>query len=180
MRFTPLLVEGAWLVEPEPRRDERGLFARTWCVNEFTEKGLTAPFVQTSISWNEVAGTLRGLHYQAEPHPEIKLVRCTAGSIYDVIVDLREGSASYLKWCAETLSAENRNALYIPEGCAHGFVTLEDRSEVFYQISEFHHPDSARGVRWNDPVFGIAWPRQPARISDRDAEYPLYARRGGG
>jgi dTDP-4-dehydrorhamnose 3,5-epimerase len=180
MRFTPLLVEGAWLVEPEPRRDERGLFARTWCVNEFAERGLTAPFVQTSVSWNEVAGTLRGLHYQAEPHPEIKLVRCTAGSIYDVIVDLREGSASYLKWCAETLSAENRNALYVPQGCAHGFVTLEDGSEVFYQISEFHHPESARGARWNDPAFGIAWPRQPARISARDAEYPLHARRAGG
>ena len=178
MRFTPLVVEGAWLVEPEPRADERGLFARTWCVNEFGEKGLTATFVQTSVSFNDVAGTLRGLHYQAEPHAEVKLVRCTAGSIYDVIVDLREGSASYMKWCAEMLSAENRHALYIPQGCAHGFLTLEDRSEVFYQISEFHHAESARGVRWSDPVFGIEWPRAPARISQRDSEYPLMPRCG--
>jgi dTDP-4-dehydrorhamnose 3,5-epimerase len=180
MRFTPLLVEGAWLVEPEPRPDERGLFARTWCVNEFAEKGLTARFVQDSISFNDVAGTLRGLHYQAEPHREIKLVRCTAGSIYDVVVDLREDSPSYLKWCAQVLSAENRNALYVPEGCAHGFITLEDRSEVFYQISEVHHPESAGGVRFSDPAFGIEWPRPPTRISQRDAEYPLLARRGRG
>ena len=179
MRFKPLLVEGVWLVEPEPRRDERGLFTRTWCENEFAEKGLTARFVQSSVSFNDVAGTLRGLHYQAEPHAEVKLVRCTAGSIYDVIVDLRETSGSYLKWCATTLSAENRNSLYIPEGCAHGFVTLEDKSEVLYQISEFYHPDAARGVRWSDPAFGIEWPREPARISQRDAEYPLLAKRGG-
>jgi dTDP-4-dehydrorhamnose 3,5-epimerase len=180
MRFTPLLVEGAWLIEPEPHRDERGLFARTRCVKEFGEKGLVAEFVQDSVSFNEIAGTLRGMHYQAAPHPEIKVVRCTAGSIYDVILDMREGSPSYLKWVGKVLSADNRAALYIPEGCAHGFVTLEDRSEVFYQISEFHHPESARGVRWNDPAFGIEWPRQPARISQRDAEYPLYAKRGAG
>ncbi|HMI84746.1 MAG TPA: dTDP-4-dehydrorhamnose 3,5-epimerase [Polyangiaceae bacterium] len=177
MRFTPLLVEGAWLIEPEPRRDERGLFARTRCVNEFAEKGLTATFVQDSVSYNDVAGTLRGLHYQVEPHREVKLVRCTAGSIHDVIVDLRERSPSYLKWVAKVLSAENRHALYVPEGCAHGFVTLEDRSEVFYQISEFHHPESARGVRWNDPAFAIEWPREPAQISERDAEHPLCPRK---
>lgn len=166
------------MVETEPLRDDRGLFARTSCEQEFAEKGLTGRFVQTSVSFNEVAGTLRGLHYQAHPHAEIKLVRCTAGSIFDVIVDLREGSTSYLKWCAEKLSAENRNALYIPEGCAHGFVTLEDRSEVFYQISAFYQAESARGVRWSDPAFGIEWPRPPVRISQRDAEYPLYARHG--
>jgi dTDP-4-dehydrorhamnose 3,5-epimerase len=179
MRFTPLLVDGAWLVEPEPAADERGLFARTWCMREFGEKGLTAAFVQTSVSFNEVAGTLRGLHYQAAPHGEVKLVRCTAGSIYDVILDLREGSLSYRKWCAAVLTAENRHALYIPEGCAHGFLTLADRSEVFYQISEFYHPESARGARWNDPEFGIDWPREPARISQRDAEFELARTRGG-
>ena len=176
MRFTPLVVEGAWLVEPEPHRDERGLFARTRCVNEFGDKGLTAAFDQDSVSFNEIAGTLRGMHYQAAPHGEIKLVRCTAGSIFDVVVDLRETSPSYLKWHGQVLSAENRAAFYIPEGCAHGFVTLEDRSEVFYQISGLFHAESARGVRWNDPAFGIAWPREPARISQRDAEYPIYVK----
>ena len=178
MRFTPLLVDGAWLIEPEPHRDERGLFARTRCVNEFADNGLVAEFVQDSVSFNEIAGTLRGLHFQAAPHGEIKLVRCTSGSIFDVIVDLRESSPSYLKWSGQVLSAENRAAFYIPEGCAHGFMTLEDRSEVFYQISTFFHAESARGVRWNDPAFGIEWPRQPARISQRDAEYPLYAKPG--
>jgi len=180
MRFTPLVVEGAWLIEPEPHRDERGLFARTRCVNEFADKGLVAEFVQDSVSFNEIAGTLRGLHYQAAPHGEIKLVRCTAGAIFDVIVDMREDSRSHLKWHGQELSAENRAAFYIPEGCAHGFVTLQDRSEVFYQISSFFHAASARGVRWNDPAFGIAWPRQPARISQRDAEYPLYVKAGRG
>ena len=176
MRFAPLPVEGAWLVEPEPRTDERGLFARTWCAREFAEHGLSAALAQISVSYNEMAGTLRGLHYQEEPHAEIKLVRCTAGSIYDVIVDLREDTKTYLRWYGATLSATNRMALSVPKGCAHGFLTLEDGSEVLYQISDFHHAESARGVRWNDPAFGIEWPRVPARISQRDAEYPLFTR----
>jgi dTDP-4-dehydrorhamnose 3,5-epimerase len=173
MRFSPLSIEGAWLIEPELHADERGLFARTWCVRDFAERGLSASFVQGSVSFNEVAGTLRGLHYQAEPHPEIKLVRCTAGSIYDVVVDVRPESATYLRWQGEVLSAENRRALYIPQGLAHGFITLEDKSEVLYEISEFHHPECARGLRWNDPSIGVEWPREPTRMSARDAAYPL-------
>jgi dTDP-4-dehydrorhamnose 3,5-epimerase len=175
MRFLPLPIEGAWLVEPEPRSDDRGFFARTWCVREFAEHGLHPNFVQASISFNEVAATLRGLHYQAEPHPEIRLVRCSAGSIYDVIVDLREASPTYLKWHGEMLSAQNRRALYVPTGFAHGFVTLEDESEVFYQMSEFYFPELARGVRWNDPALAIDWPLDPKRVSPRDAEYPLLS-----
>ncbi len=173
MKFSPLAVLGAWLIEPEPHADERGFFARTWCVRDFAERGISASFVQASVSFNEVAGTLRGLHYQAEPHPEIKLVRCTAGSIYDVVVDVRPESATYLRWQGEVLSAANRRALYIPKGLAHGFITLEDKSEVLYEISDFHHPESARGLRWNDPAIGIVWPREPVRMSARDAAYPL-------
>jgi dTDP-4-dehydrorhamnose 3,5-epimerase len=173
MLFSRLAVTGAWLVTPEPRGDERGFFARTWCVREFAERGISAEFVQASVSFNEIAGTLRGMHYQAEPHHEKKLVRCTAGAIYDVVVDLRPGSASHLKWHGEVLSSENRAALYVPEGCAHGFITLTDKSEVLYEISAFHEPAAARGLRWNDPALGIVWPREPARISERDAQYPL-------
>jgi len=178
MKFSPLALEGVWLVEPELHKDERGFFARTWCEKEFSEHGLSARFVQSSVSFNEIAGTLRGLHYQAEPHAEAKLVRCTAGSIYDVVVDVRSGSPTYLGWRAEVLSAENRRALYIPRGFAHGFVTLAERSEVLYEISEYHHPDAARGLRWNDPAIGIEWPREPARISARDAGYPLLSPAG--
>jgi dTDP-4-dehydrorhamnose 3,5-epimerase len=171
MRFVPLAVQGAWRLEPELRADERGFFARTWCVREAADHGIEVTFVQLSISFNDVAGTLRGLHYQAEPHAESKLVRCTAGSIFDVIVDLRPESPTYRKWQGETLSAKNRFGLYIPKGCAHGFVTLEDESEVLYHISEFYHPELARGVRWNDPALAIEWPRAPARIAPRDAEF---------
>jgi len=178
MRFSALSIGGAWLIEPEPHADERGLFARTWCVRDFAERGLSASFVQASVSFNDVAGTLRGLHYQEEPHAEIKLVRCTAGSIYDVVADLRPESPTYLAWQGEMLSAQNRRAFYVPKGCAHGFITLEDRSEVLYEISEFHHPESARGVRYSDPLLGIAWPREPVRISARDAGYPRLSKSG--
>lgn len=161
---------------PEPRGDERGFFARTWCSREFPEHGLRANFDQASISFNEIAGTLRGMHYQVAPHGEVKLVRCTAGAIFDVVVDLRPDSPTYLQWQGEVLSAENRAALYIPEQCAHGFVTLEDKSEVLYEIAGLYEPSAARGVRWNDPALGIRWPREPARMSERDAQYPLLAR----
>jgi dTDP-4-dehydrorhamnose 3,5-epimerase len=177
MRFSPLSIGGAWMIDPEPHADERGLFARTWCAREFAEHGLSASFVQASVSFNEVAGTLRGLHYQASPHQEIKLVRCTAGSIYDVVVDLRPESPTYLAWQGETLSAQNRRAFYVPKGCAHGFISLADGSEVMYEISEYHHPESARGLRYSDPLLAIAWPCEPARISRRDAEYPLLSKR---
>ncbi len=175
MKFSSLVLDGCWLIEPEPHSDERGLFARTWCVREFAERGLSASFVQASTSYNELAGTLRGMHHQLEPHSETKLVRCTAGAIYDVAVDVRPNSATYLKWIAEVLSADNRRALYIPPGFAHGFVTLEEKSEVLYELSEFHHPESARGLRWNDPAIGIQWPREPVRISERDANYALLS-----
>jgi dTDP-4-dehydrorhamnose 3,5-epimerase len=175
MRFSPLFLQGAWLIEPEPHRDDRGFFARTWCAREFAERGLSASFVQASVSFNDAAGTLRGMHYQAEPHAETKLVRCTAGAIYDVVVDIRPTSPTYLRWVAETLSGENRRALYIPQGFAHGFLTLENRTEVLYEISEFHHPESARGLRWSDPALGVDWPREPTLISARDAGYPLFS-----
>jgi dTDP-4-dehydrorhamnose 3,5-epimerase len=178
MRFVALPIDGVRLIEGEPQRDERGFFARTWCAREFAEQGLPASFVQGSVSYNEIAGTLRGMHYQVEPHVETKLVRCAAGAIYDVIVDMRPASPTYLKWCGEELSAKNRRSLYIPPGCAHGFITLADGSEVVYEISEYHHPECARGVRWNDPSLGIVWPRQPARMSARDGAYPLLSVEG--
>jgi dTDP-4-dehydrorhamnose 3,5-epimerase len=175
MRFSPLSLTGAWLVEIEPRADDRGLFARTWCAREFAEHGISATFVQASVSFNDVAGTLRGMHYQASPHAETKLVRCTAGAIYDVLVDLRPESTTYRQWHGETLTNTNRRALFIPEGFAHGFITLEDATEVLYEISAFYEPSAARGVRWNDPALAIRWPREPIRISERDANYPLLA-----
>lgn len=168
MIFLKTALEGAFEIHPEPHADERGLFARTWCEREFQDHGLSSKLAQCSTSFNARRGTLRGLHYQAVPFAEAKLVRCTAGAIFDVALDLRENSPTFLKWHGSELNSRNRRALYIPEGCAHGFLTLEDESEVFYQISEFYHPQSARGVRWNDPVFGIEWPGSVQVISERD------------
>lgn len=148
------------------------MFARTWCRHEFESKGLNSQLAQCSVSFNTRKGTLRGIHYQAAPYPETKLVRCTKGAIYDVIVDLRPVSSTYKQWIGAMLTAENRRMLYVPEGCGHGFLTLEDETEVFYQMSEFYHPDLARGVRWNDPAFGIAWPVEIEQISERDRIYP--------
>ena len=166
---TPLA--GAFVVEMEPHADNRGFFVRAWCRREFAERGLVADLAQANVSFNPAAHTLRGLHWQAAPHGEAILVRCTRGSLYDVIVDLGEGSG---RWFGVELSADNRLALYIPEGMAHGFQTLEDDTEVLYQMSEFHHPESARGVRWNDPEIGIAWPPAPKRIvSRRDNALPF-------
>ncbi len=172
MIFTETKLAGAWLVAPELREDDRGFFARTYCEREFGERGLHTRFVQCNISFNKVRGTLRGLHYQAEPHGEPKLVRCTMGSIFDVIVDLRPASATFLLWQGFELSAANRMALYIPVGMAHGFQTLEDDSEVFYMMGEFYHPESARGVRWNDRLIGINWPEIAPVISSRDKGFP--------
>lgn len=174
MNFIPTLIDGAFLIEPERLADERGFFARTWCEREFQEHGLHPRLVQCSISFSPTRGTLRGMHYQAAPNAEVKLVRCTRGVIYDVIVDLRPDSPTRLAWAAFELSADNRSALYIPEGLAHGFLTLADDCEVFYQMSEFFHSEAARGVRWNDPAFGIKWPGQVTTISARDANYPLW------
>lgn len=174
MHFSHTTIPGVFTIEVTPHRDERGSFARTWCQNEFEEHGLNPRMVQCSISFNQRTGTLRGMHFQVSPHAEAKLVRCTRGSVYDVVLDLRPGSPSYKQWIAVTLSAENRNMMYVPEGCAHGFITLEDGTEVFYQMSEFYDPPSARGVRWNDPAFGIQWPIETAVISERDASYPDF------
>lgn len=174
MRFTPTSLEGAFVVELEPHCDHRGFFARTWCQREFEEHGLDAQLVQCSVSYNERRGTLRGMHYQQPPHEEAKLVRCTAGAIHDVIVDVRPASPTYLRFIAVELSAANRRALYVPRGFAHGFQTLTDRCEVFYQMSAFFAPESARGFRWNDPLFAIEWPIDNPILVERDATYPDY------
>ena len=176
MIFTPAPLAGAFVIEPERKADERGFFARTFSAGEFREHGLCAEFVQCSVSFNAKAGTLRGMHYQAAPHAETKLVRVTQGAIFDVIVDLRPQSKTFKRWFGAELSADNRRALYIPEGFAHGFQTLSDGAEVFYQISPAYVPDAARGVRWDDPAFGIDWPKAARRIlSERDRSYPDFA-----
>jgi len=175
MKFEETKLKGAYLIEPERLEDDRGFFARTYCADEFTSYGLNTRWVQENISFNHLRGTLRGMHYQAAPHEEIKIVRCTQGAIYDVIIDLRPESSSYKQWNAVELSANNRKMLYIPMGFAHGFQTLYDNTEVFYQMSEFYHPESARGCRWDDPAFGIKWnKRENLIISDRDAKYPYW------
>lgn len=164
---------GAFLVEPEPRPDERGFFARMYGETEFRELGLEPCGRQWSISFNIRRGTLRGLHYQADPHAETKLVRCVAGAVWDVVVDLRRGSSTYGHWTASELTAANRRAFYIPSGFAHGFQTLSDDSELLYAISPDYVAEAARGIRWNDPKIGIAWPLPPVALSPRDAELPL-------
>ncbi|CAN5835795.1 dTDP-4-dehydrorhamnose 3,5-epimerase [soil metagenome] len=174
MIFTETRLQGAFVIEPERIADERGFFARTWCEREFRDRGLNPGLVQCNISFNRKKGTLRGMHYQAKPHGEAKLVRCTMGAIYDVIVDLHPDSSSFRQWIAVGLTAENRKVLYVPEGFAHGFQSLEDETEVFYQMSEFYVADSAHGVRWDDPALGIKWPEAERIISERDAGYPDF------
>ncbi|MGA9465829.1 MAG: dTDP-4-dehydrorhamnose 3,5-epimerase [Terracidiphilus sp.] len=177
MIFHETDLAGVVVVEMQLLCDERGFFARSWCEREFRDHGLNSELVQCSISFNQAKGTLRGVHYQAAPNPEAKLVRCTRGSLYDVALDLRPDSSTYLKWTAAELSAENHRALYIPEGCAHGFLTLEDQTEVLYQMSEFYYPEAARGLRWDDPAFGIEWPGRVEVISERDRSYPDFENR---
>lgn len=174
MRFIPTSLMGAYIIEPEKLEDDRGFFARVWCQKEFAERNLDPNIVQSSISFNKKRGTVRGMHLQLPPFAETKLVRCTQGAIYDVIVDLRPHSATYLNWTAEELTAENRKSLYVPKGFAQGFQTLEDNTEIFYQISEFYSAESARGFRWNDPIFKINWREEITVISDRDRTYPDY------
>lgn len=172
MIFRESDLPGAWIVEIDPREDERGLFARTFCAEEFERFGLESEFRQCSVSFNRSRGTLRGLHFQAAPNTEAKLVRCTQGRIFDVIVDIRPNAATLGRWFGLELSASKRNALFIPEGLAHGFMTLEDDAEVFYQISRSFVTETARGVRWNDSRIGISWPMEPVVISKRDATLP--------
>ncbi len=174
MIFQNTNLAGVVEVRLDPKSDGRGFFARSWCEREFASQGLNPRLTQCNISFNTRRGTLRGIHYQAEPHPEAKLVRCTRGAIYDVAVDLRPGSPTFTNWFAAILSADNRHMLYIPEGCGHGFLTLADSTEVFYQMSESYHPETARGVRWDDPAFRIVWPEQAQVISERDRSYPDF------
>lgn len=173
--FKETKLKGAYLIEPEKFEDHRGFFARSFSGQEFLDHGLQPHFVEAGISFNLRKHTVRGMHFQAEPHAQAKLVRCTRGAIFDALIDLRPESPSYKQWDAQELTAKNRLMLYIPEGCAHGFQTLEDESEVFYQLSERYMPSSERGVRWNDPVFGIEWAEtENIIINERDRTYPDF------
>lgn len=174
MIFSETDLSGAFLIEPEYLEDERGFFARMWCRREFAANALSPEFVQSSISFNKAMGTLRGMHYQAAPHEEEKLIRCTGGGIYDVIIDLRPDSPTFLEHADAVLTAENRMMFYVPKGFAHGFLTLQDATEVAYSMSEYHEPEYARGVRWDDPAFGIEWPNGVRVISERDRTYPDF------
>jgi dTDP-4-dehydrorhamnose 3,5-epimerase len=172
--FTETKLRGAWVIDLEARHDERGFFARAYCEREFEAHGLPKMYPQCNISRNRKAGTLRGMHYNAAPHGEAKLIRCVRGAIYDVIVDLRAGSPTNRAWFGVELTAEEGRALFVPAGFAHGFVTLVDDSDVFYQMGDFYRAEAARGLRWNDPRLGIEWPRKPAIVADRDATYPDF------
>jgi dTDP-4-dehydrorhamnose 3,5-epimerase len=172
VRFIGTELDGVVIVELERLEDERGFFARTFSSREFEQQGLAAEIVQCSVSYNKQRGTLRGLHYQAKPQGECRLVRCTAGAIFDIAVDIRRSAGTFLEWQAVELTAESRRALYIPEGFAHGFQTLANDTEVFYQMSRAYHRPSARGIRWNDPSLAIEWPLEPTVMSARDRGYP--------
>jgi dTDP-4-dehydrorhamnose 3,5-epimerase len=176
MIFKETALQGAFIIELEAAEDERGSFARTFCEREFEAQGLNSRFVQCSLSVNIRRGTLRGMHYQAEPHAETKLVHCVRGSLYDVIIDLRPQSTTYCRWVGVELSALNNRILYVPAGFAHGFQTLKDDTAVYYQISTFYAPQSARGVRWDDPAFAVKWPLPDPLISNRDSRLPDYQR----
>jgi dTDP-4-dehydrorhamnose 3,5-epimerase len=174
MIFRPTTLDGAYLIEIQKLEDERGFFARTWCQREFEENGLNPRLVQCDLSYNKKEGTLRGMHYQVAPFQEAKVVTCIKGAIYDVVIDLRPESATYLEYLSLTLKEDDYKMLYIPEGFAHGFLTLANNTSVFYQMSEFYAPEYARGVRWNDPAFKVQWPAEVRVISSRDASYSDY------
>jgi dTDP-4-dehydrorhamnose 3,5-epimerase len=173
--FSETKLKGAFVIEIQKLTDNRGFFARSWCQNEFSEHGLTARILQVNISYNIKKGTLRGMHYQATPYEETKLVRCTKGAIYDVIIDLRPDSPTYSQWIGVHLTADNYKMLYVPENFAHGFQVLEDNTEATYQVSQFYTPGSERGIRWDDPKFGIDWPMEVRVISEKDESWPLYS-----
>jgi dTDP-4-dehydrorhamnose 3,5-epimerase len=174
VEFEAAGLDGAWLLHLDRHEDERGFFARVWCAEEFRSRGLNPMLAQGSLSYNHAAGTLRGMHYQVPPAQETKVVRCVRGAIHDVLIDLRPESSTYRKWVARELTADNRLSFYVPEGVAHGFLTLSDGAEVLYLISSAHAPALARGVRWDDPAFNVTWPRRPTIISDRDRGYPDF------
>jgi dTDP-4-dehydrorhamnose 3,5-epimerase len=172
MIFHETELNGVFIIELETIEDDRGFFACSWAPNEFEQHGLNPRLVQCNVSFNKRRGTLRGMHFQTKPHEEAKLVRCTQGAIYDVAIDLRSNSPTRYRWVGAELTADNHLMLYIPEGFAHGYQTLTDRTEISYQMSEGYHPASAGGVRWDDPAFGIKWPLPVTVIADRDATYP--------
>jgi dTDP-4-dehydrorhamnose 3,5-epimerase len=174
MIFRETALKGAFIIEPELLEDQRGFFTRTFCQKEFEDHGLDSNILQCNLSFNAQKGTLRGMHYQASPAEEIKLVRVTKGSIYDVIIDMRPDSPSFKQWLGVELTAENRKMLYVPAGFAHGFKTLANNTEVYYQMSVFYQPGYARGVLWNDPSFGITWPEGKPILSPKDSQYPLF------
>lgn len=176
MRFRELGVNGAFVVDLEPSNDERGFFARTWSAEDFRGRGLDPALAQISISFNARAGTIRGIHFQVAPHEETKLVRCTTGAIFDLVLDLRPDSSTFRRHEGVELTAANRRALYIPKGCGHGFQTTQDETEVLYLISAGYAAEAARGVRWNDPAFGIEWPLAPTQMSERDRTFPDFGR----
>jgi dTDP-4-dehydrorhamnose 3,5-epimerase len=172
MTFTETKIDGVWIVDLERHEDDRGWFSRSWCQEEFAKRGLRSNLSQCSLSFNQRKGTLRGMHYQAPPHEEAKLVRCVRGALYDVALDLRPESPTFRQWTAVELTADNRLSFYIPEGCAHGFLTLAEETEALYLISGFWNAESTRGVQWNDPAFGIQWPELPEVLSARDTSNP--------
>lgn len=174
MIFTETKLKGAYIIELEPIKDERGFFARSWCKKQFRDYGLNDNLVQCNISFNLQSGTLRGMHYQIAPYEEDKLVRCTSGSIYDVIVDMRKDSKTYKEWISVELTSENRKMIYIPKGFAHGFQVLQNNTEVFYQMTEFYNGEYSRGFRWNDSQFDIKWPIETKIISLKDQSYKNY------
>lgn len=174
MKFTETELKGGYIIDIQKIEDDRGFFARGWCKNEFEEHGISSNLAQANISFNKYKGTLRGLHYQASPYEEAKLVRCTKGGIFDVMVDLREDSPTYGKWTGAELTADNHRMLLVPEGFAHGFQTLEDDTEVFYQVSEFYTPNAEQGARYDDPSFAIKWPLEVSVISDKDANWAAF------
>lgn len=176
MIFSTTPLAGAFVVDVEQRADDRGYFARAWCQREFADMGLSHEVVQCNLSHTTRRGTLRGMHWQAAPYGEAKLVRCTRGSVWDVIIDLRPDSPTYTRHFGVELTSGSARALFVPEGFAHGFVTLDDETDVLYQMSQFYEPSAARGVRWNDPAFGIAWPISDPLLHPRDAHYPDFVR----
>jgi dTDP-4-dehydrorhamnose 3,5-epimerase len=174
MIFKETEIKGVFIIEPQKHQDERGFFARAWCQKEFLNNGLSGHVAQVNTSYNKRKGTLRGMHYQQAPYEEIKLIRCTAGAIYDVVVDIRPNSATYMRWLGVELTSSNYRMLYVPENLAHGYQTLEDDSEVTYQVSEFYTPHAEAGIRYDDPVFGIRWPVETTSISEKDLNWPDF------
>jgi dTDP-4-dehydrorhamnose 3,5-epimerase len=177
MRFERIYIRDAWVINPTPLEDDRGRFLRAWCAREFSENGIQFLPVQANMGFSVRRGTVRGMHFQVAPALEAKLIRCTRGSMFDVVLDLRRESETYGKWYGVELTAQNGRMLYVPQGCAHGYQTLEDETEMYYMTSEFYAPSAARGVRFDDPAFGIQWPLDATAVSDQDRNWPIVGQR---